>query len=126
MVATISYKERLRLARIGMPVADRNGVRVGFVRRIARGDPLAVDGRGQRIGEATDLLRWLPGSRWAVEPRITSPQAATRLVREGYIEIDGRSLGQPTRYAAAEEIVDSADNVLRLGVPYTALAVRRS
>lgn len=113
-MTVLDNARRLAGVRHGMRVFDGKDAPVGYVCSVKRADPLAIGG-GQRIGQATDLLALLSGIR-AVEPKVSSVQAAARLVRLGYIKIDGRSVDHVNRYAVAEEIREVTDDTVRLAV----------
>jgi hypothetical protein len=114
---TVLGSARLLAAmRYGMPVIDCTGAPVGFIRAVKRADHLAVDATGQRIGQSTDLIALLPQMRAGREPTVASPRVAARLVRLGYVKIDGRSVDRVNRYADAEEIAGVVDDVVQLSV----------
>jgi hypothetical protein len=56
---------------------------------------------------------------------VGSPAQAVGLRRQGYIEIDPNTWGEPVRYAAAEQISNGDDAGVRLGVPVSSLATKR-
>jgi hypothetical protein len=45
------------------------------------------------------------------------PALAARLVRLGYLEVDGDGLTDRHRYVAADEIAEVTDGMMRLSVP---------
>jgi hypothetical protein len=99
----------------GMRVLDRDGTEVGTVEQVKLGDPGAVTTQGQRAGEVSGLIGFVVNSVAGSEPDLPGTLAA-RLLRLGYIKIDGGLFG-PDRYAAADEIAEAGDGLVRLRVP---------
>jgi hypothetical protein len=103
---------RLSGVRHGMRVLDRAGTPVGYVCAVRRADHLSVG--GGHIGSADDLVAMLPHAR--TEPRVASAADAARLVRLGYIKVDGRHVDRLNRYALAAEIDGIDEGVVLLTV----------
>jgi hypothetical protein len=100
----------------GMTVVDSNGAEVGKVEKVKMGDPEAVTTEGQDVGESEGVVRALADSVFGAEPDVPGPLAA-RLLRIGYVKVDGKGLLQADRYVAADEIAEVADHTIRLTVP---------
>jgi hypothetical protein len=114
-MSILDSERRLAGVRYGMRVLDSTGAPVGFVCAVKHADHLAIDAYGRRIGQSTDLIALLPHLK-AVEPKVGSMRDAARLVRLGYVKIDGRGVDHVNRYALAEDI-QSVDDLIRLSVP---------
>lgn len=100
----------------GMTVVDSNGAEVGKVETVKMGDPEAVTTEGQHVGESEGVVRALADSVFGAEPDVPGPLAA-RLLRIGYVKVDGKGLLEADRYVAADEIAEVADRTIRLTVP---------
>jgi hypothetical protein len=124
-MTVLDNARRMAAARYGMRVVDRAGAPVGFVCAIKRADHLAVNAAGQRIGHSSDLLALVPGALVSGEPRVGSPATAARLVRRGYLKIDGSRVDRVNRYADAEEIAEISEGLVRLSVARDALVTQR-
>lgn len=117
MAGAFSSEQRQPIAGAveGMRVVDRDGVEVGTVEQVKMGDPGAVTTQGQRAGEVPGLIGIVVESVAGTEPDLPGTLAA-RLLRVGYIKIDGRGPFRPDRYAAADEIAEAGDGLVRLRV----------
>jgi hypothetical protein len=106
--------DRLAEVRQGMSVVDVDGEEAGTVEVVQMGDRDAVttEGEGRPSG---GLLADIAGAFTDTTPDV-HPQLAARLVRTGYIKID-RGIGQGARYAAADQVSDVSEDVVRLTVP---------
>jgi hypothetical protein len=105
----------------GMTVLDSTGVEVGKVETVKMGDPEAVTTEGQDAGESEGVVRALADSIFGAEPDVPGPLAA-RLLRLGYLKVDGKGLLEADRYVARDEIAEVADNTVRLNVRKDQLA----
>lgn len=101
---------------LGMTVVDSAGAEVGKVELLKMGDPEAVTTAGQRAGESEGVVRALADSIFGSEPDVPGPLAA-RLLRLGYLKVDGKGLLEADRYVASDQIAGVADNTVRLSVP---------
>jgi hypothetical protein len=97
----------------GMQVVDSAGAEVGTVELVKMGDPEAVTTAGQRTGRGRDLVDAVARDLAGVEPDVP-PTVAARLLRTGYIKIDGKGLFHRDRYAAADEIAGVTADVVTL------------
>jgi hypothetical protein len=104
-----------------MRVIDSSGREIGTVERVQMGDPLGLTADGQTAGEVGSFLDHLVESVSGPEPDV-SPAAADRLVRLGYLKVDGKDLLDRDHYVAADEIADVTENVVHLSVPGDRLA----
>ncbi len=120
------HPELVERVREGMDVVGPDGSRLGTVKYVKMGDPQAVTTRGNAglfqgpglIGspgdergvlDANDLPGWSTG-----EPHVPDP-LRTRLMRVGYIEVDGPDLGGDRRYIAADRVEAVDLDTVRLG-----------
>jgi hypothetical protein len=98
----------------GMHVVDSAGEEIGTVEFVKMGDPDAVTSQGQ-LGEdgsglAADISRAFGGTD---EPDV--PEGlAERLVRAGFVKIDGKGLFARDFYASADEVADVIEDTVRL------------
>jgi hypothetical protein len=99
----------------GMTVVDSTGAEVGKVEAVKMGDPEAVTTEGQEVGESQGVVRALADSIFGSEPDVPGPLAA-RLLRMGYLKVDGKGLMEADRYVARDEIAEVSDSVIRLNV----------
>jgi hypothetical protein len=100
----------------GMTVVDTTGAEVGKVELVKMGDPEAVTPAGQDVGESEGVVRALADSIFGSEPDVPGPLAA-RLLRMGYLKVDGKGLLEADRYVASDQIAGVADGTVRLSVP---------
>jgi hypothetical protein len=108
--------------RSGMRVVDSTGREIGTVERIMMGDPRGLTPKGQAVGEAESFLDHVVQSVSGPEPDVP-PALAARLVRLGYVKVDGKGLVDTDRYVAADEIADVREDVVHLSVPGNRLAM---
>ena len=86
----------------GMEVADAAGEKLGRVEYVQMGDPQAVTTQGedyQTPGVVRDVVRSIVGS----EPDVPEP-LHSRLLRSGFIKIDGPGFISNGRSVSAEQI----------------------
>jgi hypothetical protein len=106
----------MRQVHIGMKVVDSAGEELGTVDDLKFGDAEAITGVGQVApgdsGGLTGGLRQAFGG----ESRLDS-QAAARLVRGGYIDINREGLLSGHAYAEADWIQAVDNDTVRLSVP---------
>lgn len=117
MTATVPGPEGPAIAQVsvGMRVCDSAGAEVGSVEIVKMGDPAtAVTAEGQH-GKAEDLLDSVARNLAGVEPDLP-PTVAARLLRTGYIKIDGKGLFDRDRYASADQIAGVSEDVVILNV----------
>jgi hypothetical protein len=102
----------------GMRVVDRDGVTVGKVEYVEMGDPQAVTTEGDTPKEPEGLFGGVARAFGAdpPEPKVPEPERS-RLLRTGFIKVDGPGLLDRDRYVSAEWIVSVPDGTVRLNVP---------
>lgn len=100
----------------GMTVVDSTGAEVGKVELVKMGDPGAVTAEGQDLGENRGLVGAIGDSVWGEEPKVPASVAA-RLVRLGYLKVDGKGLFDTDRYVASDEIAEVTEDTVTLSVP---------
>jgi hypothetical protein len=88
------------------------------------GDPEAVTTAGQREDGPHGLLDAVARDLAGVEPDLP-PTLAARLLRTGYIKIDGKGLLDRDRYARADEIAAVTEDTVTLTVPRDDLPAER-
>lgn len=98
----------------GMRVVDAGGEDVGTVEDIKAGDPEAVSAQGQAAG-GPGLMGDLSAAFVGAEPDLPT-ELAERMLRVGYIKIDGKGLFAKDLYAAADRIDRVEGNTVHLGV----------
>jgi hypothetical protein len=98
----------------GMTVVDRSGTEIGKVELVKMGDPEAVTPAGQNVGDSEGVVRVLAESIFGAEPDVPGPIAA-RLLRLGYLKVDGKGL-EADRYVASDQIGEVDQDVVRLNV----------
>jgi hypothetical protein len=101
--------------REGMRVIDAADQEIGKVELIRMGDPEAVTGEGQR--QPTDLLTAaaeaiVPDER---EPDVPAP-LRSRLVRSGFIKVDGPGLADTDRYVTPDRVREVREDRVYLNV----------
>jgi hypothetical protein len=102
--------------REGMRVVDARDESVGKVQLVRMGDPESVTTAGNEreptelVGRIAEAI--LPDEE---EPDVPEP-LRTKLVRTGYIKIDGPGLVDTDRYASPEQIRAVDDDTVRLKV----------
>lgn len=100
----------------GMTVVDSTGAEIGKVELVKMGDPEAVTPAGQDAGESEGVVRALADSIFGSEPDVPGPLAA-RLLRMGYLKVDGKGLLEADRYVASDQIAEVVEDTVRLRVP---------
>lgn len=94
--------------REGMDVFDADGTKLGTVKAVKMGDPQAVTPQGQTQQQGGGIVGFLAS---AFNTHEMDEERAQRLLRLGYVEIDGTGIGNNSYQAAdAVERVD-ADGV---------------
>ena len=101
----------------GMHVVDSSGEDIGRVEFISMGEPQAATTAGNedrgRPGILGDVAEAFGGER---EPDVPEP-LRSRLVREGYIKVDGPGLLDTDRYVPSEYVRDVSEDRVQLSVP---------
>jgi hypothetical protein len=106
---------RLNSVQPGMHVVDAAGEDVGKVDMIRMGDPEAqtTAGNNDLRAEPFDVLAKAMGGE--AEPDVPEP-LRSRLVRSGYMKLDGANLLDTDRYVSMDKVRDVADDRVRLSV----------
>jgi hypothetical protein len=103
---------------VGMPVIDATGNEVGVVVDINMSDPDAITTEGNEYLELDgQLFRVLTAlsSDLAVEPRVREP-LRTRLVRIGFVKVEGHGPVRKVHYVRADRIARVIDGHVELSV----------
>lgn len=100
--------------RKGMQVRDADGEEVGKVEFVKFGDPEAVTPAGQR-SQSGGLVSGLADAIGGAEPDVPE-QLAARLLRTGYVQIDGKGLFGPDLYLSPDQVARVQDDVVHLTV----------
>jgi hypothetical protein len=97
--------------RAGMSVLDRNGENVGTVETVKLGDPQAVTDKGQMA--YGNLLHDLKSAFGGGEPPVPDELAA-RLLRIGFVKVDGKGFLDRDLYVAADQVDGVTAGVVHL------------
>lgn len=97
--------------REGMDVVDAHGEQVGTVKFVKMGDPDATTAQGQSVGETHSLVDLAADAFTGHDDPPAEMQE--RLLRLGYIEVDGTGLGGDF-FVAADAVADVTDTAVRL------------
>jgi hypothetical protein len=103
----------------GMRVIDADGAEVGVVDYVRLSDPDAVTVQAPVDGSAVSDLA---GSTAFEEPDVP-PDVAARLLRGGYLKVDGEEPFDVAVYVEADQIDDVRDGVVQLNVGMEDLVV---
>jgi hypothetical protein len=106
----------IEMMREGMTVVDSAGEKVGKVEGLKMGDPGAATEAGneyQDTGLLGDIAKAFGDER---EPDVPEP-ARAKLLRSGYIKVDGGVLIETDRYGPADLIASVSGDTVRLRVP---------
>jgi len=107
----------IEMVRDGMTVVDSMGDKVGKVEGLKMGDPEAATEQGNELqdtGVLGDLANAVFGDER--EPDVPGP-ARARLLRSGYIKVDGGFLIETDRYVPADMIASVDGDTVHLRVP---------
>lgn len=107
----------IEMVREGMTVVDSTGEKVGKVEGLKMGDPGTVTEAGNELrdtGLLGDIAEAFVGDER--EPDVPGPVRA-RLLRSGYIKVDGGFLIETDRYVPADRIASVSDDTVHLTVP---------
>ena len=99
----------------GMHVRDASGEDVGHVEMVQMGDPEAATTAGNEDRPHTGLEHVAEALGAESEPDVPEP-IRSRLVRSGYIKVDGPGLLAADRYVPSEYVRDVFDDTVRLSV----------
>ena len=106
----------LAAVRAGMRVVDTRGNPVGVVEQVRMGDPEAVTSHGQGPAAYSSLLDRAKALFTGAEPEVPE-QMAARLLRLGYLKIDGPTLFERDRYVASDRVASVEDETVTLAIP---------
>jgi len=107
----------IEMIREGMHVVDSAGDKVGKVEGVKMGDPGAATDRGNELqdtGFLGDIAEAFAGDER--EPDVPGP-ARARLLRTGYIKVDGGFFSGADRYVSADKIASVSNDTVHLRVP---------
>ncbi|HEX5596450.1 MAG TPA: hypothetical protein VFX61_10600 [Micromonosporaceae bacterium] len=96
----------------GMRVIDADGVEVGMVDLVRLSDPDAVTVQAPVGGIGPSDLPDVDGTE---EPDVPADVAA-RLLRSGYLKVDGEEPFDVAVYVGADQIADVSDSLVQLAV----------
>lgn len=114
-------KGAIEQIREGMKVVDAAGEALGKVEIVKMGDPQVVTTEGQAPPERGGLVRdFAAAFGFEAEPRIP-PALAERMMRTGFIKIDGKGWIDTDRYVPADQIAGVSADTVRLSVSKTDL-----
>lgn len=118
MTFTSSDESRPHIAavRTGMRVLDSNGQEIGTVERVKASDPRGLTADRQTAGEPESFVSHVVESVSGPEPDVP-PAHAAKLVRVGYLKVDGKGPLDRDLYVAADEITDVEEDAVYLSVP---------
>lgn len=98
----------------GMRVVDADGEQVGTVDIVRLGDPNAVTVQAPATDAGGTLAEMVSSA--AVEEPDVPADAAARLLRRGYVKVDGDRPLDGAFYVEADQIADVGQDVVRLNV----------
>ena len=114
--ASVTPSSLLEMVREGMKVVDAAGEEIGKVELVRFGDPQATTTAGTEYRPGGFVEQMAEAiAKDESEPDVPEPLKA-RLVRTGFIKIDGKGFFSHDHYAAADQIDAVADDSVRLAV----------
>jgi len=112
---SMNFRTRaIEMVRNGMDVFDSAGDKVGTVEYVQMGDPGAATTRGNEPGLG-GFVGGIADTIVGSEPDVPQP-LKDRLVRSGYVKIDGPGLSDTDRYVSADRIATVAGDRVTLSV----------
>lgn len=99
----------------GMKVVDAGGEELGTVERVQIGDPDSVTVREQERVQGGIMQNLADAFGAEGEPRVPEP-LRSRLLRSGYVKIDGKGWIDTDRYVSAEHIVAIDEDTVSLSL----------
>jgi len=99
-----------------MRVIDSAGQEIGNVSLVRMGDPEAVTLEGEASGDQGILGGVANAFGFSDEPDLP-PTLQARLMRFGFIKIDGEGLFSKDRYVRSDKIAGVSADTVRLSVP---------
>jgi hypothetical protein len=112
--------EPIEQVREDMKVVDQSGAEIGRVDLVKLGDPQAVTTDGQETESDGGLVGAVHQAVGRSEPDVPEP-LATRLVRQGFVKVDGKGLLERDFYLAADQIARVEGDRVHLSVGQDAL-----
>lgn len=106
----------IELVREGMRVIDSAGQEIGNVSLVRMGDPEAVTLEGEVSGDEGILGGIADAFGFGDEPDLP-PTLQARLMRFGFIKVEGEGLFSKDRYVRADKIAGVSGDTVRLSVP---------
>jgi hypothetical protein len=106
----------IEMVREGMTVLDSTGKKLGKVEGLKMGDPQSATEQGNELqdtGFLGNIAEAIGGDER--EPDVPGP-ARARLLRSGYIKVDGGFLIETDRYVPADEIMSVDGDTVHLRV----------
>ena len=110
--------------REGMRVIDAAGEKIGTVGFVRMGDPDATTVGADAPGDGGLFANIAGVFGFEGEPEVPAPLQA-RLLRKGFIKVDGKGLTDPDRYVAADKIDGVSVDTVRLNVVKDQMAEER-
>lgn len=101
--------------REGMTVVDATGEHVGTVEFVRMGDPQATTVGADQPGDGGFVEDIAEAFGYDEEPDLP-PSLRARLMRVGFIKIDGSGLTDSDHYAMADKIAEVTGDTVRLSV----------
>jgi hypothetical protein len=111
--ASVASLGPIEMVRDGMKVMDSEGKNVGTVEFVKMGDPGAATEQGNDLpdtGMLGDIAQAVGGER---EPDVPGPMRA-RLLRSGYLKVDGGFFFGTDRYVAPDQIANVTGDTVHL------------
>lgn len=105
----------------GLQVVDRRGCEVGKVEFVKLGDPAAVMPSSQHASGDGDLMSTLAEAMVDCRPDLPT-KIAERMLRLGFVKVDGSGTTDTDLYIPADEIASIIDGTVRLAVTLDELA----
>ncbi len=106
----------ISMVREGMKVIDASGDEIGKVDMVRMGDPSAVTTAGEQTTGSGNLLTDLGAAVFGTD--VALPEAvAARLIRHGFIRVDGKGWIDTDRFVRADEIASVGGDTVTLSVP---------
>jgi hypothetical protein len=118
---TAGNAETIQLVHEGMRVVDLNGDDIGAVEFVKMGDPNAATIGADAPGDGGFLRDVAKAFGWGAEPDLPATLRA-RLLRVGFIKVDGKGLTDTDRYVMADKIASVSNDTVRLTLPKNRLA----
>jgi hypothetical protein len=103
---------RLSEVREGMDVFNAAGKKIGTVKAVKMGDPQAATPQGQTLEEDGGIIGFFAS---AFSTQEIDEERAQRLLRLGYVEVDGTGIGNNS-YEAADAVERVDDEGVHLNV----------